>query len=304
MERRCFARANAQATKARQIMRLLTFAGVAAAGAAALAGLGAHAVRLGDARQAEAAWARLAGLGAPDPARFDPAMVEGLPAPARRYFRRAIAPGTPLRRVAEVEMAGEFALGDRRNPRTMPMRARQILAPPHGFVWIASMRGPWPTRVSGSDAYAGGEAWTRFWLLGAIPIARAGGTPDLARSAAARGIAEAALWVPAALLPGDGVGWEPVDDRRARAVVMHHGERFPVELEVAEDGRLVSASMLRWSDANPERTFRWQPFGGTIEEVGGFEGYTVAATLAAGNNFGTDAYFPFFRPRVLSIRYR
>ena len=44
-----------------------------------------------------------------------------------------------------------------------------------------------------------------------------------------------------ALLPGDGVGWEPVDDRRARAVVVHRGERFPVEVEVAEDGRLLSS---------------------------------------------------------------
>ena len=62
--------------------------------------------------------------------------------------------------------------------------------------------------------------------------------------------------------------------------------------------------MLRWSDANPEHTFRWQPFGGNVEAVGSFGGYTVAVRLAAGNHFGTDAYFPFFRPRVLSVWYR
>ena len=170
------------------------------------------------------------------------------------------------------------------------------------------MTSGWPVRVSGSDGYAAsgaaGGAWTRFWLLGVVPVARAADTPDLVRSAAARGIAEAALWAPAALLPGDGVAWEPVDDRRARAVVSHHGERFPVELEVAEDGRLLSVMMLRWSDANPERAFRWQPFGGTVAEEARFGGYTVAGRVEAGNHFDTDDYFPFFRARVLDLRFR
>jgi hypothetical protein len=242
----------------------------------------------------------------PEP--FDPAMVEGLPGPARRWFLRAIAPGTPLRAVAEIEMEGELGLGDRDAPRYLPMRARQVLAPPHGFVWIATMASGWPMRVSGSDGYAAsgaaGGAWTRFWLLGLVPVARAADTPDLLRSAAARGIAEAALWAPAALLPGEGVVWEPVDDRRARAVVSHGGERFPVELEVAEDGRLLSLLMLRWSDANPERAFRWQPFGGTVAEEARFGGYTVAGRVEAGNHFDTEDYFPFFRAHVLDLRFR
>ena len=102
----------------------------------------------------------------------------------------------------------------------------------------------------------------------------------------------------------NGVAWEPIDARRSRAVVQHRGERFAIELSVAEDGRLLSVTMQRWTDANPERVFRWQPFGGTIEAVGIFEGYTVAVRVEAGNLFGTDVYFPFFRPRVASIRYR
>ncbi len=291
-------------------MRVGIMAG-AVAGAVGVGALGAAtAVRLADARRAEAAWAHLARLGAPAarPEPFDPAMVEGLPGPARRWFLRAIAPGTPLRAVAEIEMEGELGLGDRDAPRYLPMRARQVLAPPHGFVWIATMASGWPMRVSGSDGYAAsgaaGGAWTRFWLLGLVPVARAADTPDLVRSAAARGIAEAALWAPAALLPGEGVAWEPVDDRRARAVVSHRGERFPVELEVAEDGRLLSLLMLRWSDANPERAFRWQPFGGTVAEEARFGGYTVAGRVEAGNHFDTEDYFPFFRAHVLDLRFR
>jgi hypothetical protein len=233
----------------------------AAAGLAALGALAAQAVRLRDTRRAEALWARLADLGAAkEPVRFDPAMVDHLPAPARRYFLHAIAPGTALRTVAEIEMVGEFGLGDGDAPRYLPMRARQILAPPHGFVWIASMGSPGLMRVSGSDAYAWGEAWTRFWLLGTIPVARAAGTPDLARSAAARGIAEAALWVPAALLPTNGVAWEPIDDRRSRAVVLHRGAgRGPPPRRAARhrsDRRRGRPARLRRHAAVDERQSR------------------------------------------------
>jgi hypothetical protein len=200
-------------------------------------------------------------------------------------------------------MEGELGLGDRAGPRYRPMRARQILAPPHGFVWMPVL-GRGVARISGSDGYAQGRAWTRFWLAGLLPVARAADTPDLARSAAARGIAEAALWVPAALLPSEGVAWEPVDDRRARVTLLDAaGERHALELEVAEDGRLLSVLMRRWSDANPDRVFRWQNFGGTIAEERRLGGYTVAGRVEAGNHFGTPDYFPFFRARVLDIRF-
>jgi hypothetical protein len=134
-----------------------------------------------------------------------------------------------------------------------------------------------------------------------VPIVRAADTADIVRSAAARGVAEAALWVPAALLPGEGVAWEPVDTGRTRAVVTHAGLRQEIELDVAEDGRLLSLRMLRWSNANREGVFRLQPFGGTVLDHGSFEGVTVATRVEAGNLFGTEDYFPFFRVRVLRL---
>lgn len=280
------------------------WAGVAAAAGSLAAGvLGAQAVRVRDQRRAEAIWVCLSGLGTARPTRFAPHLVDGLPEPARRYFRFAIAPGTALRTVAEIHMAGRFGLGDQRQPRYMPMRAREILAPPHGFVWIASI-GSGLMRISGADVFADGEAWTRFWLLGTVPVARPAVTPDLARSAAARAIIEGVLWVPASLLPRNGVAWKPIDDDRARAIVEHRAERFALDLTVAEDGRPVSVAMQRWSNVNPEGIYRWQPFGGTIEEVRTFDGFRVPVRLHAGNHFGTDAYVPFFRPEILNVRYR
>lgn len=62
--------------------------------------------------------------------------------------------------------------------------------------------------------------------------------------------------------------------------------------------------MMRWSDANPEGAFRWQPFGGTIEETGAFGGYTIPTRIAVGNHYGTDDYFPFFRAEIVDARFR
>src|SRR5687768_10729263 len=64
-------------------------------------------------------------------AHFRPEMVADLPEPARRYFHHAIAPGTPLARLARLEMTGEMRLSPR--GAWLPLHARQVLAPPAGF---------------------------------------------------------------------------------------------------------------------------------------------------------------------------
>lgn len=283
-------------------MSALAWIGAAIVLAVLAAGFGLQALRAADSRRARAAWDALAGRAEAVPARFDPAMVDGLPPPARRYFLYSIAPGTPIRRVAEIDLRGEIGLGTKARPRYLPMRARQILAAPYGFVWRLEA-GTGVGRISGSDGYADGRAWTRFWWRNLAPVARAGGSPDHARSAAARGIAEALFWTPAAVLPRDGVAWESVGADTARLLVEHRGERFAVDLTVAEDGRPRSVVLQRWSRENPERRWRFQPFGGTVEAVGRFDGYRVATRIEGGNHFGTDAYFPFYRAKVESIRF-
>lgn len=275
---------------------------IAALGITATVAAGLCALRAFDRLMVERAWARIAAHASADAPRFTADLVDGLPEPARRYFLFAIAPGTPLRTVAEIEMVGSLGLGSRDVPAYKPMRAREILAPPHGFVWQASV-GSGVLRFAGSDAYVDGEAWVRFSGLGVLPVARPRSTPDLVRSASARSMLEA-LWVPAALLPGNNVVWEAIDDRCARAVFTHRGNRFALDLRVEENGRPSSVVGQRWSNANPDRVYRFQPFGASVEAVGTFDGFTVPTCISAGNHFGTDAYFPFFRGQVVSVVYR
>lgn len=250
-----------------------------------------------DLRDDAAEWRRLQALQPRVPAIFEPAMVAALPEPARRYFAFTIQPGAPLWPVAEIDMEGQFSLGTKQAPKYQPMAARQILAAPDGFVWSMRLRGG--MKMSGSDS----GTWTRFWLFGLIPVARMGGTADHARSAYGRCVAEAVFWTPAALLPGPDVTWEPVNADTARVTVRRDGMGQSVDVTVDAEGRPVRVFFQRWSDANPQHTHRWQPFGGDLSEFREVGGYRLPFRAEGGNMYGTDGYFPFFIAQVTDIRF-
>ncbi len=250
-----------------------------------------------DRRAGRAEWRRLAALQPAAPERFEPAMAADLPEPARRYFDFVIRPGTPLRTVAEIDMVGSFSLGSAQDPAYRPMRARQILAAPHGFVWAMRTRGG--LRVAGSDS----GIWTRFRVLGLIPVARVGDDPDHARSAFGRMAAEAVFWTPAALLPGPGVGWEPLGPDSARVTLRHGDASQAVDVTVDAAGRPVQVVFERWSNANADRRWRLQPFGGRLSDFREVEGFRLAHRVEAGNGFGTPEYFAFYAVEVTAIRF-
>jgi hypothetical protein len=262
------------------------------------AALALWAWRRQDHRTDRAAIHRLTATQPAAPARFDPAMVADLPEPARRYFLYAIQPGTLLWTVASITMVGRFGMGTKANPNYLDMTATQTLAMPTGFVW--KMRAKRSLmRLSGSDS----ERWTRFWLMGLLPVARTGGDPDHRRSAFGRYVAEAVFWTPAAVLPGPGVQWEGVDRNCSRLTVRHAGLSQAVDLTVAPDGQPVQVRLERWSNANPEKVHRLQPFGGTLSGFRAFAGFRLPTHVEAGNFFGQAPYFPFFVADVTDIHF-
>lgn len=266
---------------------------------AGLVGLGAW--RSVDALAVRRAWRRLVAVQPSSPRTFDTDAVADLPEPAQRFFRFAIEPGAPLRKVACIRMQGEIALGNRDKPNYQSMRALQISAAPVGFVWRVSA-GRW-LRLAGSDGAMDEVSWSRFWLFGLIPIGRAGGSADHLRSAFGRCLAEALFWTPAALLPGEGVGWEQVGVDTARVTVSRDSLQQSVDIEVDPEGRPVQVFFERWTDANADKVYRLQPFGGYLSEFETFAGYRLPTRVEGGNFFGTSEYFPFFRAQVTSIEF-
>ena len=241
---------------------------------------------------------RLLSLQPKSPVLFSSELLVGLPEPARRYFAFAIAEGTPLFTVAEIEMVGRFSLGSKDTPNYMDMTAKQVLAAPVGFVWKMS-GGAFPMRMSGSDS----ASWTRFWMAGLAPVARFGGNPDHRRSAFGRYIAEAAFWTPAALLPGPNVSWKAQSDSKARVTVQHDELVQAVDITVDADGRATRVDFQRWTNANSENAFRTQQFGGYLSGFKEFKGFHLPTHIEAGNNFGTEDYFPFYIADVTDIRF-
>ncbi len=288
-----FGRGKAYGSKDALFM-IFIFFGLALLGIALLALLVIH---LLDGRADKLEWKRLVTLQPRNPSRYDPEMVAGLPGPAQRFFNFAIMPGTPLLTVAEINMSGQFSLGTRQAPNYRQMKAKQILAAPSGFVWKLRLRGVVP--VSGSDS----GRWTRFRIFGLFPVARIGDNPDHSRAAYGRHVAEALFWTPAALLPGPGVNWEKIDENTSRVTLDYSGFSQAVDLKVDSDGRPIEVYFMRWSDSNPEKTYRLQPFGGKLSGFREVQGFRLPFNVAASNMFGTEDSFVFFKAEVVSIHF-
>ena len=217
------------------------------------------------------------------PLRFSKHMVSHLPEPVQRYFLYTIEQGTALYAAARISMIGRFGMGNRDKPDYLDFSAIQVLAMPTGFVWkMRAQRGL--MRLSGSDS----QNWTRFWMIGLLPVARTGGNPDHTRSAFGRYVAESVFWTPAALLPGPGITWESKATDHARITIDYKGLSQSVDLKVAANGQPTEVRFERWSNANPEKRYRLQTFGGYLSDFRSFGGFRLPSHVEAGNHFDTD----------------
>lgn len=237
-----------------------------------------------------------------DPPRYDPSMVADQPEAVRRFFNQAIMPGTPLYTIAQIKMHGEFSLGSKADPNYMPMTAEQTLAAPKGFVWSMDA-GSNLAVISGSDAAYENMSWTRFWVSGLLPVARIGNNLDHLRSAFGRYVAETVFWTPSALLPKHNVVWQEIDPLKIMVTVNHGKLSQSVDIFIDADGRPLSVRFDRWSDANPQKRYQFQPFGGHLSNFKNFAGFNIPTHVEAGNMFGTDDYFAFFKVNVTEVKF-
>lgn len=229
---------------------------------------------------------------------FDPSSVSALPAPAQRYLKSAIAPGTPAAYVVRLEMHGEIKLGD----AWSPFEAEQVMHAARGFVWKARVRMK-GLPVRGSDRWVDGVGALDWRLLGIVPVVR-DSSADISRSAAGRSQAEA-IWLPS-ILASPETTWRAPDGEHADARVTIHGESTELELGIGPGGELQTLAMLRWGDPDQTGTHALRPFGGVIEEEGTFEGFTIPTKVRIGWHFGTPRWAEgeFFRGTVTRASYR
>jgi hypothetical protein len=220
---------------------------------------------------------------------FTPEMVAAQPEPVQRYFLHAIALGTPIATAVQLQMRGSFRLGQ--DKPWMAMRATEIISP-KGFVWQATM-GQGLLQLRGADYSVDGMGRVQFSLAGLLPVVDAQG-PDITRASIGR-LAGELTWLPAALLPQQGVSWRAIDDHTIEATQTIAGETVPLTLEIDSDGRLLRLSFPRWGDQTEDQHFAYIPFGSEVQREQTIGGYTIPAQVSAGWGFGTDRYVESFR---------
>ncbi|TYB82539.1 DUF6544 family protein [Maritimibacter fusiformis] len=250
---------------------------------------------------ADAAWGAISDRAGPADLTFDPEALEDQPEIARRYLTHAIAPGTPLRPTVILTMDGTFRLGTQDDPREFEMHARQLLSAPDEFVWVARMDGG-GMKISGTDGLEGGHGWTRFWAFGVKSLVNVAATEDIDRAARARPALEA-IWAPAALHPALGARWQPIGPNRADVTFGEGADAVTITLTLDASGAVKSVVTQRWSNENPEGTYRLQPFGADVLDEHTFAGFTIPSKVSAGNHWGTPDFFPFFEVTIRDAFY-
>jgi hypothetical protein len=170
---------------------------------------------------------------------FDREELANATAPVQRFFQRVFENGQPIVAAVCVEHTGTFNMGvaaDRWKPFTSTQR---VVTRRPGFDWNARIAMAPGIPVLVHDAYVEGEGTLHAAVFGLISVAKVHGRGDVAQGELMRFLAEAA-WYPTALLPGQGVIWDAVDDHSARATLKDGDLTLTLLFRFNEEGLIDS----------------------------------------------------------------
>lgn len=244
------------------------------------------------------------------PADVDDASATPLPEPVRRYLRYTGADRGPAARLARVRFDGEVRLPqtggaagvERATPwmRTDGALYLVLSRDGLGYVWDTRWSGG-PTAIDVRDLYL--ERRTHVWAVrddGRTMVDER--HPELGPTYMLRFFAEATQ-SPTMLRPGPHLRWEPVDDRRARAVMRDGPFEARMVCDFDAEGALTRCEsddrLLRFSGDVPRRwvPVRWVMTRGDYREIAGLR---VPTTMSVGWAF-PDGVWEQVRARVLEL---
>lgn len=221
---------------------------------------------------------------------------DGLPDPVRRYFGFAVDGRTPLK-TARLRHAGFFRTSP--DQRWFPIAGEQYFTAAHpGFVWSASVRLSPFFWIEARDCLLpdGGNMLVK--VLSTVTIADARG-PEIDQGSGLRWLAECA-WFPYALA-GEGIQWEPVDARSARATLGRNGLTVSALLEVDDEGKLVELRGDRFRDIGGGKAVL-TPWIGQYREYREFSGFQVPTAVSVAWELDTGR-FEYARFQIVRLEY-
>lgn len=155
-----------------------------------------------------------------------------LPDPVARYFQTVLPEGEKAPDQIYLAQSGQFLAGEQQKWRNFTADQHFTVRPP-GFVWNASIKMLPPVNVRVIDSYHDGKGTLNARMLGAFELVNESDKAELNAGELMRYLAEA-VWFPYALLPENGVRWEPVDAHRAQAILNHEGNEVSLRFHFDE----------------------------------------------------------------------
>lgn len=237
---------------------------------------------------------RAAGRARPDA--YSPALVEGLPAPVARYFKRALRNRQKFITWAVVTQDAEFFVND----AWRPLRATQhFSAVPPGFVWDARIEMALLMPANVRDAYVAGHGSMQATMFGAYSLVDQSALPQLDSGALQRYLAEAA-WFPTVLLPGGSVTWQAVDDRSALATLTDGSTSVSLTFRFDDQDRIIETSGDRYFEK--DGGYQLRPWRVVCSDHVEHEGIMIPQYCEVAW-IGDRGPEPYWRGRLTSIVY-
>jgi len=174
-----------------------------------------------------------------EPRVYDSTELNGLPAPVQRYFRAVLKDGQPMVLAVSVEHTGTFNMSETGEQWRSFTSTQRVITRRPGFDWEARVAMMPGLTVRVHDAYIAGEGILHASLFGLVSLVNLRGTPEVAQGELMRFFAETA-WYPTALLPSQGVQWEPVNDASAKATLKDGETTLTMLFRFNEDGLIAS----------------------------------------------------------------
>jgi len=238
---------------------------------------------------------------APVEGTVDLAEVEALPEPVRRFFHHVLEDGLPMISQAYLVQKGGFRVRPDGKGWTALYARQAFSVVPRAFVWdakIGALPGVW---VRVCDAYRKGGGAMKAALAALVNLADARGDERLDQAALMRYLAEA-VWFPTALLPSQGVRWEEIDDRRAKATITDGGHTVSLEFAFNDIGEVVSVyAPARFREI--DGVYLPTPWEGRFSDYSELDGcrFPTEAKVAW---LPPQGRFAYWKATITEIRYR
>jgi hypothetical protein len=123
----------------------------------------------------------------------------------------------------------------------MPFQAQEYISgTAKNFIWEATIPFAKIFKLKIRDSYTSGKASSQISIF-SIPISRAENSPELNSGALMRYLGEC-VWIPTALLNGNGLLWTEIDDRTAIASLHNANTQTSLQFNFNENNEIGSIS--------------------------------------------------------------